>query len=63
MWNAVGNGAYNKYPTNLPDFQYALSVVPKHKNRGVIPRGAGPKPPTVMGPRAAATAAAADSRA
>ncbi len=41
MWNAVGNGAYNNYPRNMPDFEYSLTVVPRHKNRGVIARGQG----------------------
>ncbi len=41
MWNAVGNGAYNNYPKNMPDFEYALTMVPAHKNRGVIARGQG----------------------
>lgn len=41
MWNAVGNGAYNNYPTTMPEFEYTLSMVPKNKNRGVIARGQG----------------------
>ncbi|HEV2121622.1 MAG TPA: extracellular solute-binding protein, partial [Chloroflexota bacterium] len=41
MYNKVGNGAYNNYPKNMPDYEYMLSVVPKHKNRGVIARGQG----------------------
>ncbi|HEX2186828.1 MAG TPA: sugar ABC transporter substrate-binding protein [Chloroflexota bacterium] len=41
MWNAVGNGAYNNYPKNMPDLEYTLTLVPKNKNRGVIARGQG----------------------
>ncbi len=41
MWNAVGDGKYNKYPKDIPELQYTLSVVPKNKNRGVIARGQG----------------------
>jgi ABC-type glycerol-3-phosphate transport system substrate-binding protein len=41
MWNAVGNGNYNNYPKNMPDFEYALTMVPRNKNRGVIARGQG----------------------
>ncbi|MGH2368538.1 MAG: ABC transporter substrate-binding protein, partial [Chloroflexota bacterium] len=41
MWNAVGNGAYNNYPKNMPDFEYTLTMVPRNKNRGVIARGQG----------------------
>ncbi len=41
MWNAVGNGAYNNYPKNMPELEYTLTVVPKNKNRGVVARGQG----------------------
>jgi multiple sugar transport system substrate-binding protein len=41
MWNAVGNGLYNNYPTNMPDLEYTLTQVPRHKNRAVIARGQG----------------------
>ncbi len=41
MWNAVGDGKYNQYPTKMPDFEYTLSMVPKNKNRGVVARGQG----------------------
>jgi multiple sugar transport system substrate-binding protein len=41
MWNAVGDGKYNKYPKDLPDLQYTLTVVPRNKNRAVIARGQG----------------------
>ena len=41
MWNAVGNGAYNNYAKNMPDLEYALTMVPRNKNRGVIARGQG----------------------
>lgn len=41
MYNAVGNGAYNNYPKTMPDYEYTMSVVPRHKNRGVIARGQG----------------------
>jgi multiple sugar transport system substrate-binding protein len=41
MWNAVGDGNYNRYPQNMPDLEYTLTVVPKNKNRGVIARGQG----------------------
>jgi multiple sugar transport system substrate-binding protein len=41
MWNAVGDGVYNKYPKDMPELQYTLSVVPKNKNRGVVARGQG----------------------
>jgi len=41
MWNAEGDGKYNKYPKDIPELQYTLSVVPKNKNRGVIARGQG----------------------
>jgi multiple sugar transport system substrate-binding protein len=40
-WNAVGDGKYNNYPKNMPDLQYALTMVPRNKNRGVIARGQG----------------------
>jgi multiple sugar transport system substrate-binding protein len=39
MYNAVGDGKYNKYPKDLPDYQYHLTVVPRNKNRGVVVRG------------------------
>jgi multiple sugar transport system substrate-binding protein len=41
MWNAVGDGKYNKYPKDLPDLQYTLTAVPRNKNRAVIARGQG----------------------
>jgi multiple sugar transport system substrate-binding protein len=41
MWNAVGDGKYNKYPKDMPDLQYALTTVPRNKNRAVIARGQG----------------------
>jgi multiple sugar transport system substrate-binding protein len=39
MYNAVGDGKYNKYPKDLPDFQYNITMVPRNKNRGVVARG------------------------
>jgi multiple sugar transport system substrate-binding protein len=41
MWNAVGDGKYNKYPKDIPELQYTLTMVPRNKNRGVIARGQG----------------------
>jgi multiple sugar transport system substrate-binding protein len=41
MWNAVGDGKYNKYPKDLPELQYTLTMVPRNKNRGVVARGQG----------------------
>jgi ABC-type glycerol-3-phosphate transport system substrate-binding protein len=41
MWNAVGDGKYNSYPTKMPDLQYTLTMVPRNKNRGVVARGQG----------------------
>ena len=39
MYNAVGDGKYNKYPKDLPDYQYNITMVPRNKNRGVVARG------------------------
>ncbi|HET7767620.1 MAG TPA: extracellular solute-binding protein, partial [Chloroflexota bacterium] len=41
MWNAIGDQKYNRYARDIPELQYALTVVPKHKTRGVIARGQG----------------------
>jgi multiple sugar transport system substrate-binding protein len=41
LWNAVGNGAYNNYPRNMPELEYTLTLVPRNKNRGVVARGQG----------------------
>lgn len=41
MWNAVGDGKYNRYAQNIPELQYTLTMVPRNKNRGVIARGQG----------------------
>jgi multiple sugar transport system substrate-binding protein len=41
LWNAVGNGAYNNYPKNMPELEYTLTMVPRNKNRGVVARGQG----------------------
>ena len=37
----MGDGKYNRYARDIPELQYALTMVPKHKNRGVIARGQG----------------------
>ena len=39
MYNAVGDGKYNKYPKDLPDYKYHITLVPRNKNRGVVARG------------------------
>src|SRR5690348_3847154 len=42
MWNAVADGKYNNYPTQMPDSKYSLYVVPKRKSRAVVARGQEP---------------------